>query len=127
MYRKYFFWDVKVYIIVCAVILISVFSGCLCNIETSANTEVKEYLTNFLLNIEKIDKFNVSLSNLAEMLFVFFVIFISAFLRFGFLINYFVVFRRAFVIGYTLTAFISSFGNKGLLAVFAILPEIIAY
>ena len=107
--------------------MVAIFLGSLCCCSSASYKDLNFYLSDFLTNIGDIDKYNVSLGNLDEMLFIFFAIFFSAFLKFGVIINSFVVLRRCFIIGYTFTAFLKAFGVKGIMAICAMLPEVVLF
>ena len=125
MYLKHLFSDKKIFILVSSLIFVSVLIGSVCCSNSCSRNDLYNYFSEFLKSTQNASKLRISLDNLEELMFVFFAVFFSAFLKLGILINTFVVCRRSFVMGYTVTAFFKAYGMKGIFLLGGALPEMI--
>lgn len=129
MYRKYFFDDLKFLLISCLVLVLAIIAGSIfCGMTgVEKSIEIKEYLTSFLTTTKDLDCYNTTVGALKEFGMIFIAVFISAFFKAGVLLNAFVLAKRGFVIGFTLSSFFKIFGVSGILLIVSMLPELLIF
>lgn len=129
MYRKYFFGDLKLLCIIGSIFILAIISGSgYCGIMSGEKSiEMEEYLVSFLNNSSSVNRYNTAIGAIKEFSVMFFVLLISAFFKAGVVFNIAVLAKRGFVLGFTLSSFFKVFGIKGVLAIMAMLPELLLF
>lgn len=129
MYRKFIFDDFKIMSVMTGIFFLTFVFGCVfCGFSDSEKCmRMSEYLTSFFANAKDLNCYNVAIGALKENAIMFGLIFLSAFFKAGIILDGFVLARRGFVIGFTLSSFLKIFGNYGLLAVLAMVPELLIF
>ncbi len=87
---------------------------------------LSRYMQGFFDSVPKAD-ISLAFSSLKKHAVVWAMVFTSGFLLPGFLLNFYTVVERGYVIGYTIGGFLKVYGFKGLLAGCSLLPELLLY
>lgn len=127
MYRNFFEGYLKIVMTMCLFFCVAFVAGSVFCAKTGndESMQMQEFLTSFFESAKDLDSKKTALAGLYDYLKTFGLIFACAFFKPGAAVTSCVMLRRGFMTGYSLASFVKVFSKKGVLAIFAQVPEII--